>query len=56
MTGFVFNSDAVVHLLLIVVGIVCMVVISGILACFFIGLVERDCRRDLRYDDDGRRE
>lgn len=54
--GFIFDGDVVLHLL---------IVVSGILACFFaVGAVvflltravERDCRNDLSYDDDGRRQ
>ena len=56
MTGFVFNGDAVAHLLLLAAGVLCLAAAAGGLACFFIGLLERDCRRDLWYDDDGRRE
>ena len=55
MTGFVFNGGAVVHLLLLAAGILCLVIAAAGLACFFIGLVERDCRREVRYGDDGRR-
>ena len=53
--SFLFNGDVVLHLLAVVVGIV---------ACFLAGigmvllmtrLVERDCRNDVWFDEDGRR-
>lgn len=56
MTGFVFNSDVVVHLLIVVAGIVACFVAVGALVYMMTGLVERDCRRDLWYDDDGRKD
>lgn len=56
MTGFVFNSEATLQLLLIAAGIVACFVATGALVFMMTNLVERDCRRDVRYDDDGRRE
>ena len=53
--SFLFNGDVVLHLLLVV---------SGIIGCFLAGigmvllmtrLVERDCRNDVWFDEDGRR-
>jgi nitrate reductase gamma subunit len=53
--SFLFNGDVVLHLLAVVFGIV---------ACFLAGigmvllmtrLVERDCRNDVWFDEDGRR-
>lgn len=56
MTGFVFNGDAVLHLLLVVAGILACFAAVGAVAYLLSRAVERDCRRDLWYDDDGRRE
>lgn len=55
MTELIFNGDVVLHLLLVVAGIVaCFLAVGGVVI-MMTRLVERDCWRDLWYDDDGRR-
>ena len=56
INGFIFNQDVVLQTLLIVVAIVCGFSAAGLLTFFLIDLVERDCRRDVRFDDKGRKD
>lgn len=56
INGFVFNTDVVIQALLIVVAIICAFTAIGLLTFFLIDLVERDCRRDVRYDDAGKKQ
>ena len=56
INGFIFNQDVVLQMLLIVIGVICGFVAAGLLTFFLIELVERNCRHDLRYDNDGRKD
>ena len=55
MNGFIFNGDVVLHLLLVVAGIVSCSIAVGAVVFMLTRVVERDCRREMRYDEDGRR-
>lgn len=55
MSGFIFDSDVVLHLLLVVSGIVACFIAVGAVVFMLTRVVERDCRREMRYDEDGRR-
>ena len=56
MTGFVFNGDVVLHLLLVVAGILACFAAVGAVVYLLTRVVERDCRREISYGADGRRE
>ena len=55
MNGFIFNGDVVLHLLLVVAGIMACFIAVGVVAFMLTRVVERDCHRGMRYDEDGRR-
>lgn len=42
ISGFVFNQDIVIHMLL-VAAVVCAFVIAAVLTIFLVKLVERNC-------------
>ena len=56
MSLFVFNAEAVLQVTMICAAILFLFVIVGLLVFFLIELVERDCRRDLNFDREGRRD
>lgn len=51
---FVFNAEAVLQVTAICAAIVVVFLVAGIMVFFLIELVERDCRREIRFDRDGR--
>ena len=55
MSGFIFNGDVVLHLLLVVSGIMACFIAVGAVVFMLTRVVERDFRREMRYDEDGRR-
>ena len=55
MNGFIFNGDVVLHLLLVVSGIIACFIAVGAVVFMLTRVVERDCRREMRYDEYGRR-
>jgi len=54
-TSFIFNGDVVLHLLLVVAGITACFVAVGAVVFILTRVVERDCRREMLYDEEGRR-
>lgn len=55
MSGFIFNQDVVLQMLLIVVAVICAFTAAGLLTFFLVDLVERSCRNDVRYDRLGKK-
>lgn len=53
--GFIFNGPEVLHLLLVVGGILACFVAAGALVVGMTRLVERNCRRDIWFDEDGKK-
>jgi len=53
--SFLFNGDVVLHLLAVVAGIVGCFIAVGALVIGMTRIVERDCRNDVWFDEDGRR-
>ena len=54
MSLFVFNAEAVLRVSMICAAILFLFVVVGLLVFFLIELVERDCRREIRFDMEGR--
>ena len=55
MNSFISNGDVVLHLLLVVAGIMACFIAVGAVVFMLTRVVERDCRREMWYDEDGRR-
>ena len=55
MSGFISNGDVVLQLLLVVAGIMACFIAVGAVVFMLTRVVERDCRREMWYDEDGRR-
>ena len=55
MNSFLSNGDVVLHLLMVVAGIVACFIAVGAVVFMLTRIVERDCRREMWYDEDGRR-
>jgi hypothetical protein len=55
MNSFISNGDVVLHLLLVVSGITACFVAIGAVVFMLTRVVERDCRREMLYDEEGRR-
>lgn len=53
--SFLFNGDVVLHLLAVVFGIIACFLAVGVLVYLMTGLVERDCKNGVWFDEDGRR-
>jgi hypothetical protein len=53
--SFLFNGDVVLHLLLVVSGIIGCFLAVGFLVVMMTAIVERDCRNDAWFDEDGKR-
>lgn len=53
--SFLFNGDVVLHLLAVVSGIIACFLAVGVLVIGMTRIVERDCRNDVWFDEDGRR-
>ena len=53
--SFLFNGDVVLHLLLEVSRIIGSFLAVGFLVVMMTAIVERDCRNDVWFDEDGRR-
>lgn len=54
--GFIFNSGEVLRLLAVVSGIVACFLAVGSLVYLASCFVEDDCRNDIRFDKDGKRD
>ena len=54
--GFIFNSGEVLRLLAMVSGIVACFLAVGSLVYLASSFVEDDCRNDIRFDKDGKRD
>ena len=54
--GFIFNSGEVLRFLAMVSGIAACFLAVGALVYLVSFLVEGDCRNDIRFDKDGKRD
>lgn len=54
--GFIFNSGEVLRLLAMVSGITACFLAVGSLVYLVSSFVEDDCRNDIRFDKDGKRD
>lgn len=55
MNSFISNGDVVLHLLLVVSGIMACFISAGAVVFMLTRVVERNCQREMRYDEEGRR-
>jgi hypothetical protein len=54
--GFIFNSGEVLRLLAMVSGVIACFLAVGSLVYLASCFVEDDCRNDIRFDKDGKRD
>lgn len=54
MSAFALGGEIILNALLLAVMLGAFAVAAVILCAFFIGLLERDCQRDVFFDEKGR--